>query len=237
MRAKLLLLAKHPLIYLSIAAFAQNAWAHRANTWAHRANAYILLYLKSITDPTGKKTLQNLPSQPDPPRRVWPADTHQRGHQRPRRLERLALAHLHSLRASSYVGVWHPDGLAQQPPFHHVRILPNLRNQRWRVCADGLAGAAAAGGAQGSRHRHRAGHATIPLGAWRAVDALHYAIGCPLALGLDAGGVGVVLAMRFWFVARWPDFARRGYGRAEGEGEESSPGDACDGGGRGGCEG
>ena len=54
MRAKLLLLAKHPLIYLSIAAFAQNAWAHRANTWAHRANAYILLYLKSFTNPTGK---------------------------------------------------------------------------------------------------------------------------------------------------------------------------------------
>ena len=61
------------------------------------------------------------------------------------------------------------------------------------------------------------------------MDALHYAIGCPLALGLDAGGVGVVLAMRFWFVARWPDFERRGYGRAEGEGEEEgSPGDACD---------
>jgi hypothetical protein len=52
------------------------------------------------------------------------------------------------------------------------------------------------------------------------VDAPHYAIGFPLALSLAAGAVGVVLVMRFWFVERYPDFARTGYGRTEGGDEE-----------------
>lgn len=57
------------------------------------------------------------------------------------------------------------------------------------------------------------GHATIPLGAWKAVDAPHYTIGFPLALSLAAGAIAVVLAMRFWFVKQHPDFAQTGYGK------------------------
>ena len=59
------------------------------------------------------------------------------------------------------------------------------------------------------------GHATIPLGAWKAVDAPHYIIGFPLALSLAAGAIGVVLAMHFWFVKQHPEFAQRGYGKGE----------------------
>ncbi|KAF3039647.1 hypothetical protein E8E11_000484 [Didymella keratinophila] len=59
------------------------------------------------------------------------------------------------------------------------------------------------------------GHATIPLGAWKAVDAPHYTIGFPLALSLTAGVIGVVLTMRFWFVRQHPYFAQTGYGKGE----------------------
>ena len=59
------------------------------------------------------------------------------------------------------------------------------------------------------------GHATIPLGAWKATDSPHFFIGFPLAVSLAAGAICVALAMRFWFVRKNPDFALTGYGQAE----------------------
>lgn len=55
------------------------------------------------------------------------------------------------------------------------------------------------------------GHATIPLGIWKVSDAPQYPKGYPTAIGLTIGGMIAVLAMRFWFLRRHPDFPDHGY--------------------------
>lgn len=220
LRAKLLLLIKHPLTYLYIAAFAQNAWAHRANS-------YILLYLKGVTDATGTKLYTTYQVN------LIPLGGY--GLQIITNVGINALGDWKGWRWPIFVGsgVVHivACGILTGWPSSH----PTIMFAYFLTYATNAGGPALiAWLAELLRVEPEAraiiigmsvtivyvGHATIPLGAWKAVDAPHYAIGFPLALSLAAGAVGVVLVMRFWFVERYPDFARTGYGRAGGEEEE-----------------
>lgn len=227
LRAKSLLLIKHPLTYLYILAFAQNAWAHRAN-------AYILLYLKSAVSPsTGHKLYTTyqvnlIPLGGYALQILTNTSINLLGDWKGWRWPIFAVSGLVHMIACSILTAW---------PSSHTTIM----------AAYFLTYATNAGGpalmawlAELLRVEPEAraiivglsvtvvyvGHATIPLGAWRAVDAPHYAIGFPLALGLAAGAVGVVLAMRFWFVKRNPGFVEMGYGDAEGVEEVYTTGDA-----------
>ncbi|KAJ8117662.1 hypothetical protein OPT61_g1195 [Boeremia exigua] len=211
LRTKLLLLVKHPLTFLYIAAFAQNAWAHRANS-------YILLYLKDITDPAGNKLYT----------------THQvnliplggYGLQILTNVGINALGDWKGWRWPIFVGsgLVHivACGILSGWPASH----PTIMFAYFLTYATNAGGPALiAWLAELLRVEPEAraiivgmsvtivyvGHATIPLGAWKAVDAPHYSIGFPLALSFAAGAIVLVLVMRFWFVEHHPDFAKEGY--------------------------
>ncbi|KAJ4407990.1 hypothetical protein N0V91_003656 [Didymella pomorum] len=216
LRAKLLLLIRHPLTYLYIAAFAQNAWAHRANS-------YILLYLKSVTDSAGNKLYTTYQVN------LIPLGGY--GLQIITSVGINALGDWKGWRWPIFVGsgLVHivACGILTGWPSSH----PTIMFAYFLTYATNAGGPALiAWLAELLRLEPEAraiiiglsvtivyvGHATIPLGAWKAVDAPHYTIGFPLALSLAAGAMGVVLGMRFWFVQQHPDFAQTGYGRGRG---------------------
>jgi len=215
LRAKLLLLIKHPLTYLYIAAFAQNAWAHRANS-------YILLYLKGVTDSAGNKLYTTYQVN------LIPLGGY--GLQIITNVGINALGDWKGWRWPIFVGsgLVHivACGVLTGWPSSH----PTIMFAYFLTYATNAGGPALiAWLAELLRLEPEAraiiigvsvtivyvGHATIPLGAWKAVDAPHYTIGFPLALCLAAGAIGVVLTMRFWFVRQHPDFAQTGYGKGE----------------------
>lgn len=215
LRAKLLLLIKHPLTYLYIAAFAQNAWAHRANS-------YFLLYLKGVTNSAGNLSYTTYQVN------LIPLGGY--GLQIITNLGINAFGDWKGWRWPIFVG----SGLV------HIiacAILTGWPSSHPTIMfAYFLTYATNAGGpaliawlAELLRLEPEAraiiigmsvtivyvGHATIPLAAWKATDAPHYTIGFPLALALAVGAIGVVLTMRFWFVEQHPVFAQTGYSKEE----------------------
>lgn len=215
LHAKLLLLIKHPLTYLYIAAFAQNAWAHRANS-------YILLYLKGVTDTVGNKLYTTYQVN------IIPLGGY--GLQIITNVGLNALGDWKGWRwpiflGSGLVHIIACGILAGWPSSHSTIMFAYFLTYATNAGSPALI----AWLAELLRLEPEAraiiigisvtivyvGHATIPLGAWKAVDAPHYTIGFPLALSLAAGAIGVVLAMRFWFVQQHPDFAQTGYNKGE----------------------
>ncbi|KAF3042680.1 hypothetical protein E8E12_007127 [Didymella heteroderae] len=215
LRAKLLLLVRHPLTYLYIAAFAQNAWAHRANS-------YILLYLKGVTDSAGNKLYTTyqvnlIPLGGYGLQIITNVGINALGDWKGWRWPIFVGSGLVHIVACAILTVWpsnHPTimftyvltyGTNAGGPALIAWLAELLRVEpEARAIIIGM-----------SVTIVYVGHATIPLGAWKAVNAPHYIIGFPLALSLAAGAIGVVLAMRFWFVKQYPDFAQTGYGKGE----------------------
>jgi ACS family pantothenate transporter-like MFS transporter len=220
LRAKLMLLIKHPLTYLYIAAFAQNAWAHRAN-------AYILLYLKGVTDSAGTRLYTTYQVN------LIPLGGY--GLQIITNVGINALGDWKGWRwpifvASGAVHIVACGILAGWPSSH-----PTIMFAYFLTYATNAGGPALiAWMAELLRVEPEAraiiigmsvtivyiGHATIPLGAWKATDSPRYPIGFPLALSFAAGAIGVVLAMRFWFVEQHPEFSLTGYGQGEDTNED-----------------
>lgn len=217
LRAKLALLVKHPLTYLFIAAFAQNAWAHRAN-------AYILLYLKGVTNGAGEKLYLTYQVN------LIPLGGY--AVQIVTNVGINALGDWKGWRWPIFVGSGIIHAIA-------CAILTGWPNSHGTIMfAYFLTYATNAGGpaiiawlAELLRTEPEAraiiigmtvtivyvGHATIPLGAWKATDAPYYAIGFPLAMTLVLGAIAASLVMRYWFVQQHPDFAEQGYeGNQEG---------------------
>lgn len=212
LRTKLLLLIKHPPTYLYIAAFAQNAWAHRANS-------YILLYLKGVTDSAGNRLYTTYQVNLIP-------------------LGGYALQIITNVGMNAFGDWkgWRWPIFVASGAVHIIAcgILAGWPSSHTTIMfAYFLTYATNAGGpaliawlAELLRVEPEAraiivgmsvtivyvGHATIPLGAWRTVDSPRFPIGFPLALSFAAGAIGVVLAIRFWFVKQHAEFAKTGYG-------------------------
>ncbi|KAL6707903.1 hypothetical protein ACN47E_003577 [Coniothyrium glycines] len=213
LRAKLLLLVKHPLTYLYIAAFAQNAWAHRANS-------YILLYLKGVTDTSGR-TLYT----------TYQVNLIPLGGYALQIISNVGINAIGDWKgwrwpifvASGVVHIIACSILAGWPDSHGVIMFAYFLT--YATNAGGPALIAWLAELLRVEPEARAvivgisvtivyvGHATIPLGAWKVEDSPQYPVGFPLAVALAAGAVGVVLAMRFWFVERYPNFHEEGYGQ------------------------
>lgn len=210
--AKLSLLVRHPLTYLFIAAFAQNAWAHRANS-------YILLYLKGVTNSSGRQLYSTYQVN------LIPLGGY--GLQIITNVGINALGDWRGWRwpifvASAAVHIAACGILAAWPNSH-----PTIMFAYFLTYATNAGGPALiAWLAELLRVEPEAraiiigmsvtivyvGHATIPLGAWKATDSPQYPIGFPLALSFAASAIGVVIAMRFWFVKQNPGFTQTGYG-------------------------
>lgn len=214
LRAKLALLIKHPLTYLYIAAFVQNAWAHRANS-------YILLYLKGVTDSSGSLLYSTYQVN------LIPLGGY--GLQIITNIGLNALGDWKAWRWPIFVG----SGIVHIIACSILSAWPS--SHAGIMFAYFLTYATNAGGpaiiawlAELLRMEPEAraiivgmsvtvvyvGHATIPLGAWKVTDSPRYPIGFPLAVGFAASAIGVVLAIRFWFVKNWPEFEKNGYGNS-----------------------
>jgi ACS family pantothenate transporter-like MFS transporter len=217
LRAKLALLVRHPLTYLFIAAFAQNAWAHRANS-------YILLYLKDLRDSAGQKVYTTYQVN------LIPLGGY--GLQIITNVGINALGDWKGWRWQIFVGsgavhIVACSILAGWPNSHPVIMFAYFLT--YATNAGGPAIIAWLAELLRVEPEARAiiigmtvtivyvGHATIPLGAWKATDSPEYPIGFPLAVCLSASSICVVLAMRFWFLRKYPDFSQVGYQTEEGE--------------------
>lgn len=211
LHAKLLLLIKHPLTYLYIAAFVQNAWAHRANS-------YILLYLKGVTNSSGSRLYS-----------TYQVNLIPLGGYGLQIITNIGLNALGDWKAWRWP-IFVASGIVHIIACSILSAWPNSHSGI--MFAYFLTYATNAGGpaiiawlAELLRMEPEAraiivgmsvtvvyvGHATIPLGAWKVTDSPRYPIGFPLAVAFAAGAIGVVLAMRFWFVEKWPEFERSGY--------------------------
>jgi ACS family pantothenate transporter-like MFS transporter len=215
LRTKLMLLLRHPLTYLFIAAFAQNAWAHRAN-------AYILLYLKDISDSAGQKLYTTYQVN------LIPLGGY--GLQIITNVGINAIGDWKGWRwqifvASGVVHVIACSMLAGWPDNHPVIMFAYLLT--YATNAGGPALIAWLAELLRVEPEARAiiigmtvtivyaGHATIPLGAWKATDSPRYPLGFPLAASLAASSIGVVLIIRFWFLRKYPGFSKVGYSMGE----------------------
>lgn len=67
------------------------------------------------------------------------------------------------------------------------------------------------------------GHATIPLRAWRVADSPTYPIGFPLSAAFAVGSIAVILSM-VWYVRRYPDILKVGFGKKVGSDDEAEEG-------------
>lgn len=217
LRAKLALLVRHPLTYLFIAAFAQNAWAHRAN-------AYILLYLKGVTNASGQKLYTTyqvnlIPLGGYAVQIVTNVGINALGDWKGWRWPIFVGSGIVHATACAILTGWP----SSHPTIMFAYFLTYATN------AGGPAIIAWLAELLRTEPEARAiiigmtvtivyvGHATIPLGAWKATDAPYYGIGFPLAMTLALGAIAVSLVMRFWFVKQHPDFAEQGYeGNQEG---------------------
>jgi ACS family pantothenate transporter-like MFS transporter len=221
LKQKLALLVKHPLTYLFIAAFAQNAWAHRAN-------AYILLYLKDLTDSAGQKVYTTYQVN------LIPLGGY--GLQIITNVGINAIGDWKGWRwqifvASGSIHVVACSILAGWPDSHPVIMFAYFLT--YATNAGGPAIIAWLAELLRVEPEARAiiigmtvtlvyvGHATIPLGAWKATDSPEYPIGFPLAVALSASAIGVVLATRFWFLRKYPEFSQVGYQKREREALEA----------------
>jgi ACS family pantothenate transporter-like MFS transporter len=217
LRAKLALLVRHPLTYLFIAAFAQNAWAHRANS-------YILLYLKDLRDSAGQKVYTTyqvnlIPLGGYGLQIITNVGINAMGDWKGWRWQIFVASGAVHVVACSIMAGW-PDS---HPVIMFAYFLTYATN------AGGPAIIAWLAELLRVEPEARAiiigmtvtivyvGHATIPLGAWKATDSPEYPIGFPLAVCLSASSICVVLAMRFWFLRKYPDFSQVGYRTEEGE--------------------
>jgi ACS family pantothenate transporter-like MFS transporter len=215
LKEKLALLVRHPLTYLFIAAFAQNAWAHRAN-------AYILLYLKGLTDSAGQKVYTTYQVN------LIPLGGY--GLQIITNVGINAIGDWKGWRwqifvASGSIHVVACSILAGWPDSHPVIMFAYFLT--YATNAGGPAIIAWLAELLRVEPEARAiiigmtvtlvyvGHATIPLGAWKATDSPEYPIGFPLAVALSASAIGVVLATRFWFLRKYPEFSQVGYQKRE----------------------
>jgi ACS family pantothenate transporter-like MFS transporter len=211
LRAKLLLLLRHPLTYLFIAAFAQNAWAHRANS-------YILLYLKGVTNSAGQKLYTTyqvnlIPLGGYGLQIITNVGINAVGDWKGWRWQIFVASGTVHVIACSILAGW-PDS---HPTIMFAYFLTYATN------AGGPALIAWLAELLRLEPEARAiiigmtvtivyvGHATIPLGAWKATDSPEYPIGFPLAAALAASSIGVVLVMRFWFLRKYPEFSKVGY--------------------------
>jgi ACS family pantothenate transporter-like MFS transporter len=221
LKEKLALLVRHPLTYLFIAAFAQNAWAHRAN-------AYILLYLKDLTDSAGQKMYTTYQVN------LIPLGGY--GLQIITNVGINAIGDWKGWRwqifvASGSIHVVACSVLAGWPDSHPVIMFAYFLT--YATNAGGPAIIAWLAELLRVEPEARAiiigmtvtlvyvGHATIPLGAWKATDSPEYPIGFPLAVALSASAIGVVLATRFWFLRKYPEFSQVGYQKREREALEA----------------
>jgi ACS family pantothenate transporter-like MFS transporter len=221
LKEKLALLVRHPLTYLFIAAFAQNAWAHRAN-------AYILLYLKDLTDSAGQKVYTTYQVN------LIPLGGY--GLQIITNVGINAIGDWKGWRwqifvASGSIHVVACSILAGWPDSHPVIMFAYFLT--YATNAGGPAIIAWLAELLRVEPEARAiiigmtvtlvyvGHATIPLGAWKATDSPEYPIGFPLAVALSASAIGVVLATRFWFLRKYPEFSQVGYQKREREALEA----------------
>jgi ACS family pantothenate transporter-like MFS transporter len=221
LKEKLALLVRHPLTYLFIAAFAQNAWAHRAN-------AYILLYLKDLTDSAGQKMYTTYQVN------LIPLGGY--GLQIITNVGINAIGDWKGWRwqifvASGSIHVVACSILAGWPDSHPVIMFAYFLT--YATNAGGPAIIAWLAELLRVEPEARAiiigmtvtlvyvGHATIPLGAWKATDSPEYPIGFPLAVALSASAIGVVLATRFWFLRKYPEFSQVGYQKREREALEA----------------
>lgn len=219
LRVKFLLLIKHPLTYLYIFAFAQNAWAHRANS-------YILLYLKGVTDSSGNRLYTTyqvnlIPLGGYALQIITNIGINALGDWKGWRWPIFVGSGIVHIVACSILTGW--------PNSHGVIMFAYFLT--YATNAGGPAIIAWLAELLRVEPEARAiiigmsvtivyvGHASIPLGAWKATDSPRYTIGFPLALSLAVGAIGTVLAMRFWFVAQNPDFMQTGYGEGENGGE------------------
>jgi ACS family pantothenate transporter-like MFS transporter len=221
LKEKLALLVRHPLTYLFIAAFAQNAWAHRAN-------AYILLYLKDLADSAGQKVYTTYQVN------LIPLGGY--GLQIITNVGINAIGDWKGWRwqifvASGSIHVVACSILAGWPDSHPVIMFAYFLT--YATNAGGPAIIAWLAELLRVEPEARAiiigmtvtlvyvGHATIPLGAWKATDSPEYPIGFPLAVALSASAIGVVLATRFWFLRKYPEFSQVGYQKREREALEA----------------
>jgi ACS family pantothenate transporter-like MFS transporter len=215
LKEKLALLVRHPLTYLFIAAFAQNAWAHRAN-------AYILLYLKDLKDGEGQKVYTTyqvnlIPLGGYGLQIITNVGINAIGDWKGWRWQIFAASGSIHIVACSILAGW--------PDSHRVIMFAYFLT--YATNAGGPAIIAWLAELLRVEPEARAiiigmtvtlvyvGHATIPLGAWKATDSPEYPIGFPLAVALSASAIGVVLATRFWFLRKYPEFSQVGYQKGE----------------------
>ncbi|KAK7998475.1 WD domain-containing protein [Apiospora arundinis] len=216
LRAKVVLLLRHPLTWMFMAVFAQNAWAGRANS-------YILLYLKGVTDeatgiplystyqvnliPLGGYALQIITN----------VGINAVGDYKGWRWQICVASGLVHIIACAILASW--------PASHAVIMFAYFLT--YTTSASGPAVIAWLAELLRAEPEARSiivgltvtvvyvGHATIPLGVWKVTDSPQYPIGFPLAAAFAASAILVVLLMRFWFVRNFPEFPRFGYAAGE----------------------
>lgn len=213
--AKLGALIIHPLTYLFVGVFVQQAWSHRAN-------AYFLLYLKGVTDEQGAKLYTTYQVN------IIPLGGYA--------LQILSSVVLNTIsdwkgwRWQIFIGcgIAHVIGtsiLASWPNRHGVVMFAYYLTYATNAAGPSLL----AWLAELLRMEPEArtiivglsvtvvyvGHATIPLGAWKVTDSPRYPIGFPLATAFQASAMLGVLAIRFWFMPRNPNLMQNGYGKGK----------------------
>ncbi|KAK8079357.1 hypothetical protein PG997_007175 [Apiospora hydei] len=223
LRAKLVLLLRHPLTWMFLAVFAQNAWAGRANS-------YILLYLKGVTDASTGRPLYTtyqvnlIPLGGYALQIVTNVGINALGDYKGWRWQICVVSGLVHIVACAILASW--------PTSHGVIMFAYFLT--YATSAGGPAIIAWLAELLRAEPEARSiivgltvtvvyvGHATIPLGVWKVTDSPQYPIGFPLAAAFSACSISIVLLMRFWFVRKFPEFPRVGYGAGE-EGVSDGP--------------
>ncbi|KAK8118185.1 uncharacterized protein PG998_006466 [Apiospora kogelbergensis] len=215
LRAKVVLLLRHPLTWMFMAVFAQNAWAGRANS-------YILLYLKGVTDKAGRPLYS-----------TYQVNLIPLGGYALQIITNVGISALSDYKGwrwqicvgSGLVHIAACAVLASWPAGHAVVVFAYFLT--YTTSASGPAVIAWLAELLRAEPEARSivvgltitvayvGHATIPLGVWRVTDSPRFPIGFPLAATLAASAILVVLVMRFWFVREHPEFPRLGYEAGE----------------------
>ncbi|KAJ1337527.1 MFS transporter ACS family pantothenate transporter [Microdochium nivale] len=216
--------AQSPVSYLFLAAYLQFAWAQRANS-------YFLLYLRGVRDPAdpsrplysvydvnliplGGYALSivcNISLNALSDRKGW-------------RWQVSCGAAAAHLVATSVLAAWPGHSHAAIMTFYFLSfataawgyaLLAWLADilRREPEARSVLVGAAVT--------LVYAGHAAIPLAAWRVVDSPRYPVGFSLAAAFCVGSIAAMLGIRA-YVARNPGIMVHGFKGGDGDGEESS---------------
>lgn len=212
LRAKMVLLLRHPLTWMFLAVFAQNAWAGRANS-------YILLYLKGMKDKATDRPLYStyqvnlIPLGGYALQIITNVGINALGDYKGWRWQICVASGLVQIVACAILASW--------PARHAVIMFAYFLT--YTTSASGPSIVAWLAELLRTEPESRSiivgmtvtvvyvGHATIPLGVWKVTDSPQFPIGFPLAAAFATSAILVVLGIRFWFVRKCPEFTRLGY--------------------------